>query len=93
MSECFCALTAAAWPASNSDPAMRLALSLTDRGGDLVRPRGRGEMWRKQDDREEVTPMEPGVYLSIPVGTHFQFRSLGYDALTAISVTTPQWPD
>src|SRR5881398_3378518 len=29
---------------------------------------GRGEMWRKQGEREEVIPMEPGVCLSIPVG-------------------------
>lgn len=53
---------------------------------------GRGEMWRKQGEREETIPMEPGVCLSIPVGTQFQFRSLGYEALAAIGVTMPPWP-
>jgi mannose-6-phosphate isomerase-like protein (cupin superfamily) len=52
----------------------------------------RGEMWRKQGERQEVVPMEPGVCLSIPVGTRFQFRSFGYEALAAISVTMPPWP-
>jgi mannose-6-phosphate isomerase-like protein (cupin superfamily) len=53
---------------------------------------GRGEMWRKQGERQEVVPMEPGVCLSIPVGTRFQFRSFGYEALAAIGVTMPPWP-
>src|SRR5258705_3765954 len=39
---------------------------------------GRGEMWRKLGDHEEVVPLEPGVSLTIPLGTHFQFRSFGY---------------
>ena len=38
---------------------------------------GRGEMWLKQEGREEVVPVEPGVCLTIPLGTHFQFRSFG----------------
>lgn len=53
---------------------------------------GRGEMWRKQGEREEVKPVEPGVCLTIPLDTEFQFRSFGYDALTAIGVTMPPWP-
>ena len=53
---------------------------------------GRGEMWRKQDDREEVVAVEPGVCLTIPCGTHFQFRSFGYEPLAAIGVTMPPWP-
>lgn len=53
---------------------------------------GRGEMWRKQGDREETVPIDPGVCLSIPVGTHFQFRSFGYEPLAAIGVTMPPWP-
>jgi mannose-6-phosphate isomerase-like protein (cupin superfamily) len=31
--------------------------------------RGRGEMWRKQGEREEVVPLEQGVCVSIPSGT------------------------
>jgi mannose-6-phosphate isomerase-like protein (cupin superfamily) len=53
---------------------------------------GRGEMWRRQADREEVVAMEPGVCLTIPLGTHFQFRSLGTEALAAVAVTMPPWP-
>jgi mannose-6-phosphate isomerase-like protein (cupin superfamily) len=53
---------------------------------------GRGEMWRKKKDQEELTLIEPGVCITIPVGTHFQFRSLGSDALNAIGITMPPWP-
>ena len=53
---------------------------------------GRGEMWRKQDGREEVVPVGPGVCLTIPLGTHFQFRSFGYEPLAAVGVTMPPWP-
>ncbi len=53
---------------------------------------GRGEMWRKQGEREEIVPVEPGVCLTIPLGTHFQFRSLGDEPLTAVAVTMPPWP-
>ena len=34
-------------------------------------------MWRKLNEREEVVTVAPGVCLTIPVGTHFQFRSFG----------------
>jgi mannose-6-phosphate isomerase-like protein (cupin superfamily) len=53
---------------------------------------GRGEMWRKLGDREEVVSVEPGVCLTIPVGTHFQFRSFGYEPLAAIGITMRPWP-
>ncbi len=53
---------------------------------------GRGEMWRKQGAREEVVPVEPGVCLTIPCGTHFQFRAFGYEPLAAVGVTIPPWP-
>lgn len=55
---------------------------------------GRGEMWRKSDtsEQEEVTSVDPGVCITIPVGTHFQFRSFGYEPLAAIGVTMPPWP-
>lgn len=53
---------------------------------------GRGEMWRLKDGREEVVPLEPGVCLTIPLGTHFQFRSSGDEPLAAIGVTMPPWP-
>ena len=53
---------------------------------------GRGEMWRRQGTREEIVPLEPGVCLTIPLGTHFQFRSLGRGPLAAVAVTMPPWP-
>jgi len=53
---------------------------------------GRGDMWRRQGEREEIVEVEAGVCVTIPCGTHFQFRSLGGDALVAIGVTMPPWP-
>jgi mannose-6-phosphate isomerase-like protein (cupin superfamily) len=53
---------------------------------------GRGQMWRRQDDREEVVDVHPGVCISIPVGTQFQFRSNNWEPLAAIGVTKPPWP-
>ena len=53
---------------------------------------GRGEMWRQQGEREEVVAVEAGVCLSIPVGTWFQFRSVGPEPLAAVAVTLPPWP-
>lgn len=53
---------------------------------------GRGEMWRRQGSREEIVTVEPGVCVTIPLGTHFQFRSLGPQALGAVAVTMPPWP-
>ena len=53
---------------------------------------GRGEMWRKFEDREEIVAVEPNVCLTIPLGTRFQFRALGDEPLTAVAVTMPPWP-
>jgi len=53
---------------------------------------GRGEMWRRQGEREDIVPVEPDVCVTIPLGTHFQFRSFGYEALGALAVTMPPWP-
>jgi mannose-6-phosphate isomerase-like protein (cupin superfamily) len=53
---------------------------------------GRGRMWRKLGDREEITEIGPGVSITIPTGTHFQFRCDGGEALEAVAVTMPPWP-
>ena len=53
---------------------------------------GHGEMWRKQGEREETVPLEPGVCLTIPLGTHFQFRASAAEAVSAIGITMPPWP-
>ena len=49
-------------------------------------------MWRKQEEQEEIVALASGVCLTIPLGTHFQFRSFGYEALAALGVTMPPWP-
>jgi len=53
---------------------------------------GRGEMWRAQDGREDIVPVEAGTCLTVPLGTRFQFRSLGAEPLAAVAVTMPPWP-
>jgi mannose-6-phosphate isomerase-like protein (cupin superfamily) len=53
---------------------------------------GSGEMWRRQAEREEVTRLEPGACVSIPVGTAFQFRCAGDESFCAVAVTMPPWP-
>lgn len=53
---------------------------------------GRGEMWRKQQGIEETVALVPGLCLSIPLGTHFQFRAAPDQPLAAVCVTMPPWP-
>lgn len=53
---------------------------------------GRGEMWREQSGESQVVEVYPGVCLTIPLGTRFQFRSTGEEPLAAIGVTMPPWP-
>lgn len=53
---------------------------------------GRGAMWRRQGAREEVVVLQPGVCLSIPLGTQFQFRADPAQPLSAVAVTMPPWP-
>jgi len=53
---------------------------------------GNGEMWRGQGDQQETVTLAPGTCLSIPAGTHFQFRAAGAAPLAAVAVTMPPWP-
>jgi mannose-6-phosphate isomerase-like protein (cupin superfamily) len=53
---------------------------------------GRGEMWRRQGEHEQTIALEPGVCLTLPLGTRFQFRAAPDAALAAIGVTMPPWP-
>jgi mannose-6-phosphate isomerase-like protein (cupin superfamily) len=53
---------------------------------------GRGEMWRMTKGNAEIVPVDSGVCVTIPLGTHFQFRSFGEEPLAAIGVTMPPWP-
>lgn len=53
---------------------------------------GRGRMWRKLHEVEDVIEVGPGVSISLPVGTQFQFRCDGDEPLSAVGVTMPPWP-
>lgn len=53
---------------------------------------GRGQLWRRAGDQEELVTVEAGVCVTIPVGTQFQFRTLGAEPLAALGVTMPPWP-
>jgi mannose-6-phosphate isomerase-like protein (cupin superfamily) len=52
---------------------------------------GSGEMWRRDGEREAVVALEPGLALTIPLGTSFQFRCTGSEPLQAVGVTMPPW--
>ena len=53
---------------------------------------GAGRMWRKLGEQEDVVELAPGVSLTIPTGTHFQFRCDGDHPLEVIGATMPPWP-
>ena len=55
---------------------------------------GAGEMWRRsgRTGAGEVVSVRAGVALTIPAGTHFQFRSFGDVPLAAVAATVPAWP-
>ena len=53
---------------------------------------GRGRMWRRDAAHEKDTALEPGLCLSVPLGTAFQFRCEGDAPLVAVAVTMPPWP-
>jgi mannose-6-phosphate isomerase-like protein (cupin superfamily) len=52
---------------------------------------GAGQMWRTDGATESVDDLVPGVCLTIPLGTSFQFRA-GPDGLRVVAVTVPPWP-
>lgn len=53
---------------------------------------GQGQLWRKNDKAEAIVEITPGLSISIPIGTHFQFRNSGNASLIAIATTMPPWP-
>ena len=53
---------------------------------------GRGELWRRSGQTEEVTQLVPGVGVTIPLGVEFQFRGTGTTALELVIATAPPWP-
>jgi mannose-6-phosphate isomerase-like protein (cupin superfamily) len=53
---------------------------------------GRGRMWRRLAGQQETIDLVAGLSLSIPVGTHFQFRCDASEPLTILGATMPPWP-
>jgi mannose-6-phosphate isomerase-like protein (cupin superfamily) len=53
---------------------------------------GQGRLWRRCGEDEEIVDLGPGVSLTIPVGTQFQFRNDGAVPLEIFGVTMPPWP-
>jgi len=53
---------------------------------------GRGQMWRRQGEREEIVELVPGTCLTLPLGTHFQFRASAAEPVAVVGITMPPWP-
>ena len=53
---------------------------------------GRGQMWRRQGEREQIVELVPGTCLTLPLGTHFQFRASAAEPVAVVGVTMPPWP-
>ena len=53
---------------------------------------GQGRMWRRLGNQEETVDVGPGVSITVPTGTHFQFRCDGFEPLIAVGATMPPWP-
>ena len=53
---------------------------------------GRGRMWRRFLEQEEIVDVGPRVCITIPTGAHFQFCSVSHEPLTAVGTTMPPWP-
>jgi mannose-6-phosphate isomerase-like protein (cupin superfamily) len=75
-------------------PAGQTSLAVTHRtvGEIWYTLSGCGELWRRQADREEIVSLEPGICVTIPLGTHFQFRAAAAAPLQILGVTMPPWP-
>ncbi len=53
---------------------------------------GEGELWREREGVAETVALQPGVAVSIPVGTSFQFRAAAASEVAVVGVTMPPWP-
>ena len=78
-------------PATGASP--RVSLSTVNVGIDEIWYflEGRGEIWRKNDETSETVAVNPGVCLTIPAGTVFQFRNTGREPLVFLCITMPPW--
>ena len=80
--------------ASFSLPANRVAKAVAHRSVEELWyvAAGRGRIWRRLGEDEAIIELTPGLSLSIPVGTQFQFRCDGAETLLVIGTTMPPWP-
>ena len=53
---------------------------------------GRGTLWRRVGADETIDALAPGVAVTIPLGTAFQFRADEGAALAFLAITMPPWP-
>jgi mannose-6-phosphate isomerase-like protein (cupin superfamily) len=58
---------------------------------------GEGRMWLWAEEGPEagedrLVDLVPGVSVALAPRTHFQFRSIGTDALEVVGVAVPGWP-
>ena len=53
---------------------------------------GEGRRGRRFGESEAAVAVKPGLSISLPVGTHFQFRCDGEAPLQAVAVAMPPWP-
>ena len=53
---------------------------------------GAGSLWRQQGRTESIDALTPGTAVTIPLGTHFQFRAAETTPLCFVAVTMPPWP-
>jgi mannose-6-phosphate isomerase-like protein (cupin superfamily) len=53
---------------------------------------GVGEIWRRSDQGEQIDQLCEGTAVTIPLGTHFQFRNSGESPLDIVIITMPPWP-
>jgi mannose-6-phosphate isomerase-like protein (cupin superfamily) len=52
---------------------------------------GQGEVWRFGLGPHELVALTPGVSLTVPPLTNFQFRNTGFGDLVILIATMPPW--
>jgi mannose-6-phosphate isomerase-like protein (cupin superfamily) len=52
---------------------------------------GKGAIWRRNTVEANITVLEAGITIDIPLGTDFQYRSEADTDLVFICVTMPPW--
>lgn len=53
---------------------------------------GEAEIWRRLRGIESLITANAGMSITIPVGTSFQFRTLGDQPFRFVMCTSPPWP-